>query len=138
MKNIKKLLIAAVLVIIAAVITVTVLKRQDEKPVSTPDPKAQVRENIRKIVNKRHGKRPPKSATTANKSKARRENSDPKLSPRDRKLVDAVQSALDAEDFAAVQTAAENALKSANADVRRDALEPSLGSANKPSPNSPL
>ena len=48
---------------------------------------------------------------------------EPELSPKDQKLADAIQDALDAEDFKAVKAVAEDAANSGSADVRQRAVD---------------
>ena len=57
------------------------------------------------------------------KPNRKRMSSEHPYSPADQRLSDAIQDALEKEDFDAVAAAAEKALKSPNPDVRRDAVD---------------
>lgn len=127
MKN-PKTLTALAVALIVAVATFLIIRTRSEQSKAEPaaqtavvDKKARAKARIKEVVDRRRKDRPA-AAKRAKKDRSAIERS-PKLSPADRKLADAVQAALDENDFAGVQLAAENAYKSANPEVRRDAVD---------------
>ena len=56
-------------------------------------------------------------------SRRKKQADESSYSPADKKLSDAIQSALEDEDFSAVAAAAERAMKSSNPEVRREAVD---------------
>lgn len=129
MKNIKKLAtLAAIAIALVAAFMVF-----HNSPDASLDKNGKTKNEIRKVINSRRSKRPAsdrkkggsKSEAEKNEAKKKRMNSEfyTKLTPAERQLAEAVQSALDDEDFEGVQAAAEAALKSTNPEVRRDAVD---------------
>lgn len=64
-----------------------------------------------------------KSTAEHAKPRRRKESSEHPYSPEDKRMADAIESALEAENLPATIAAAEAALKSPNPDVRRDAVD---------------
>lgn len=116
-----KIAAAIALALIAAIVAFMYFRPAPQAPAPT-DKKSQLKAEVRKVIAGRQGAK----ATEPKKGKKKRTmlpEAYQKYSADDRKLSLAVQDALDEEDFAGVQQAAELALKSDNPDVRRDAVD---------------
>lgn len=118
MKN--KLVVLAGVVIVAAVVAVVQVRNQGTESSRAEEESTPVLSSKRIAEARPAVSRKPVAVKRVDVSE---ESDDDSMSEADRRLSDAIQAALDDDDFAATRSAAQKALKSACAEVRQEAVD---------------